>query len=31
MSQSQRSTGVTYAGIQHSEDDMVTLFREKLA
>lgn len=31
MSTSQRHTGVTYQGIQHSDDDLVTLFREKLA
>lgn len=31
MSSSQRHTGVNYGGIQHGEDDMVRLFREKLA
>ena len=31
MSSSQRTTGVTYSGIQHKDDELVTLFREKLA
>ena len=31
MSQSQRHTGVTYSGIQHSDDDLVKMFRDKLA
>ena len=31
MSDVQRHTGVTYAGVQHTEEDMVKLFRGKLA
>jgi hypothetical protein len=31
MTNSQRTTGVTYKGVQHSDDDLVILFREKLA
>jgi Ca2+-binding EF-hand superfamily protein len=31
MTSSQRHTGVTYQGIQHTDDDLVVLFREKLA
>jgi Ca2+-binding EF-hand superfamily protein len=31
MSSSQRHTGVSYQGIQHSDDDMVKMFRDKLA
>lgn len=31
MSSSQRHTGVAYEGIQHSDDDLVTMFRDKLA
>jgi hypothetical protein len=31
MTTSQRHTGVTYQGIQHTDDDLVTMFREKLA
>jgi hypothetical protein len=31
MTTSQRHTGVTYSGIQHSDDDLVLMFREKLA
>lgn len=31
MSNSQRHTGVQYKGIQHSDDDLVKMFRDKLA
>lgn len=31
MTTSQRHTGVTYSGVQHSEDDLVKMFRDKLA
>ena len=31
MSSSQRHTGVTYKGVQHSDDDLVKMFRDKLA
>lgn len=31
MSQSQRHTGVKYQGVQHSDDDLVKMFRDKLA
>lgn len=31
MTTSQRHTGVTYSGIQHSDDDLVKMFRDKLA
>jgi len=31
MSTSQRHTGVQYQGIQHSDDDLVKMFRDKLA
>ena len=31
MTSSQRHTGVTYSGIQHTDDDLVKLFRDKLA
>jgi hypothetical protein len=31
MNSSQRHTGVKYSGIQHSDDDLVKLFRDKLA
>lgn len=31
MSASQRHTGVTYKGIKHADDELVKLFREKLA
>ncbi len=31
MSTSQRHTGVTYKGVQHSDDDLVKMFRAKLA
>lgn len=31
MQTSQRHTGVTYSGIQNSDDDLVKMFRDKLA
>lgn len=31
MTSSQRTTGVAYRGVQHTDDDLVILFREKLA
>lgn len=31
MSSSQRTTGVAYQGVQHNDDELVALFREKLA
>ena len=31
MTSSQRHTGVKYSGIQHSDDDLVKMFRDKLA
>lgn len=31
MNSSQRTTGVTYQGVQHSNDDLVKMFRDKLA
>lgn len=31
MATSQRRTDVTYQGIQHTDDDLVKLFRDKLA
>ncbi len=31
MSSSQRHTGVTYSGVQHQDEDLVQLFRSKLA
>lgn len=31
MQTSQRHTGVTYQGIQNSDDDLVKMFRDKLA
>lgn len=31
MTSSQRTTGVKYSGIQHTDDELVIMFREKLA
>jgi hypothetical protein len=31
MQGSDRTTGVTYSGIEHSDNDLITMFRDKLA
>lgn len=31
MAKSDRTTGVDYTGVKHSDDDLVKIFRDKLA